>query len=422
MSLTLTTDRSLVRAGSRGHRYLTVQYTAPDVRHRTERRPLDIALVIDKSGSMSGRKLDLAKTAARRAVELLGPQDYVALVAYDTEVQRLVPGAPLDARQRQALLDAIDRLEPGSSTNLSGGWLTGCEEVGRSGRGDSVARTFLLSDGLANHGITDRDILAMHAGELRSRGVVTSCFGIGNDFDERLMEGMARSGGGNFYYLEQPEQIPDFLASELGEALEVVARGVWLDVDADLGLEVNSMDGRLVTRDNRRTRILVGDLVARQEVELVVKVSFPRREPGAIVALMARLSDADLALTEPSVAAHWEYADHAANDRQPRNRAVDIAVAGRYAAMARTAAAEFNRAGNLEAARQELIATAARIRQYAGDVRELHEIANKLETEAARHHEQFSRHALKAVRAMNYYEMEGKTGDGRTRRGVTREQ
>lgn len=416
MGLTLSTDRTLVRAGSRSTRYVTAHYTAPEATRRTGRRPLDVAIVIDRSGSMSGPKLQLARQAARRAVQLLGPQDFVALVAYDTEVDRMVPGARLTPDHRRTLLEAIDRLRAGSSTNLSGGWLTGCEEVGRSARPEAVARVLLLSDGLANHGITNRDTLAHHASELRTRGVVSSCIGIGHDFDERLMEGMARAGGGNFYYLENPEQIPDYLASELGDALEVVARGVTLDLESDIGMEISSLDNRMVQREGRRTRVLVGDLVDHQEVELVLKVTFPRREEGATVGLTARLVDGDGALDTAAASVRWEYAGHQENNVQPRRRPVDILVAQRYAALARRAAAEYNRAGNLPAAQQELLATAKRIRQYAGNEPELHTLAAQLQEEAKKHHERFSKHDLKEAVAMNYYAMEGKDVEGRKRR------
>jgi len=417
MALKVSTDRRLVRAGSRSVRYLKVNYSAPDAPpRRRERRPLDIALVIDKSGSMAGPKIELAKVAARRAVDLLGPNDYVALVAYDDEVDTLATGALLDTAHRARILQAIDRLEAGSTTNLSGGWLTGCQQVASSGREESIARTLLLSDGLANRGITGREELERHAAELRTRGVVTSCFGIGHGFDERLMEGMARAGGGNFYYLERAEQIPDYLTSELGEALEVVARGVTLDIDADTGIEVASMDERATSHEGTDTRILLGDLVARQEVETVVRLTFPRREPGARLGVRVRLRDVDLTVNESSVTLDWEVAGHAANDAQHRDTAVDILVASRYAARARTAAVEFNRAGNLDAARRVLMETARRIRQYAGINLDLLDIVAELEREAVRHEEVFSPSMMKFERAASYYAVEGKRPDGRKRR------
>ena len=92
-----------------------------------------------------------------------------------------------------------------------------------------VNRCLLLTDGLANVGITDADELAdAMPAELRARGVSTSTFGVGNDFDERLLQDLADAGGGHFYYIADAPQIRDAITSEVGETLEIVAR----DVDA----------------------------------------------------------------------------------------------------------------------------------------------------------------------------------------------
>ena len=413
MTIEINTDRRLVRAGAQSIRYVRVQFTAPQAARQTERRPIDVALVVDKSGSMQNGKLDLAKVAARRAVELLGPRDHVALVAYDTEVELLAGGGLLDDNHRRRLLLAIDRLTTGSSTNLSGGWLMGCEEVGRAEREDTVARTLLLSDGQANAGITDVGTLQTHASEIRARGVATSTFGIGADFDERLMEGMARAGGGNFYYLQNAEQIPEFLMSELGEALEVVARDATLALEVDPGVMIHSLDGRRVRRNGPVVEIALDDLVSRQQVELVLRVTFPRDVVGATCGLTARLTDRDGALRVDPVRIGWEYADHPANDAQKRDAGVDLAVAGRYAARAREEAAELNRGGELERARATLLATARRIREYAGRDPRMRALVDELEQTADRHRARFAAHELKGERFAAYSRREGKDVMGR---------
>jgi Ca-activated chloride channel family protein len=418
MTLHITTDRRLVRAGVQSTRYLRVRFTAPEAPRHGERLPLDVALVIDRSGSMAGGKLELAKMAARRAVELLGPRDHVALVAYDTEVELLAAGAPLDPSHQHRLLSAIDHLHTGSSTNLSGGWLLGCEEVGRAGRDGTVARTLLLSDGLANHGITDVNVLKTHAGELRARGVATSTFGIGADFDERLMEGMARSGGGNFYYLQHPEQIPEFLMSELGEALEVVARGAVLTVEVEPGIMIASLDDRRTTRNGSTVEIALDDLVSRQQMELVLRVTFPRGAVGATSGLSVQLTDRDGVLQVRPVWVDWEYADHDANDAQRRDEEVDLAVAQRYAARAREEAAELNRAGDLERARGVLLATARRIKEYAGHNPQMRELVRELERTAVRHRDRLERSALKGERFEAYNIREAKDLLGRKLRST----
>jgi len=413
MTLFINTDRQLVRAGVHSTRYVRVRIMAPEAPRHRERLPLDVALVIDKSGSMGAGKLELAKMAARQAVELLGPRDHVALVAYDTEVELLAAGALLDSSHQRHLLSAINHLQTGSSTNLSGGWLMGCEEVGRANREGTVARTLLLSDGLANHGITDVQALKTHAGELRARGVATSTFGIGHDFDERLMEGMARAGGGNFYYLRRPEEIPQFLMSELGEALEVVARGATLTVELDPGVMIHSLDDRRTTRNGRFVEVALDDLVSNQQLELVLRVTFPRGAIGVSAGLTVGLSDRDGVLQVRPERMEWEFGDHAANDAQRRESDVDVSVAQRYAARAREEAAELNRAGDLERARGVLLATARRIREYAGHDQRLHDLVRELEQTAVRHRARFEAHELKGERAGAYNIREAKDLLGR---------
>ena len=416
MTLHINTDRRLVRAGVHSTRYVRIRFTAPEAPHQRERLPLDVALVIDKSGSMGGGKLELAKMAARRAVELLGPRDHVALVAYDTQVELLAGGALLDPSHLRRLHSAIDCLDSGSTTNLSGGWLMGCEEVARAERADTVARTLLLSDGLANAGITDVAALQTHAGELRARGVATSTFGIGRNFDERLMEGMARAGGGNFYYLERPEQISDFLMSELGEALEVVARDASIVVEVDPGVMIHSLDGRRTTRNGRTVEVALDDLVSRQQMEVVLRVTFPRGAMGASSGINITLTDRDAVLQMASERIEWEYTDHPANDAQVRDQSVDLSVAQRYAAQAREEAAELNRIGELEKARGVLVATARRIREYAGRDPEMRRLVHELEQLAHRHRERFDEHSLKRERFESYSIRESKDLLGRKMR------
>ncbi len=416
MTLHLTADRRLVRAEARSTRYLRVQFAAPQAVARAVRLPLDIALVIDKSGSMSGQRIALAKEAARKAVHLLGPDDFVALVAFDSGVEVLAEGALLTADHRRRLLQGVDGLEAGSSTNLSGGWLRGCEEVAASGREDSIARTLLLSDGCANVGITAAEELAVHSAALRARGVVTSTFGVGAEFDERLMEVMAREGGGNFYCLERPEQIPDFLMSELGEALEVVARDAVLTVQLDEGMTLHSMDQRRVTHHGSTVDIALNDLVSREQGDVLVRVTFPLGEVGTGVGLRVRLHDREGVLGAITASYQWEYAAHSANNHQRRDHSVDLAVATSYAARARREATELNRAGALGDAAQVLRATARRISEYAQSDPEMLKLIAELEMLAERHGNRLDAMDLKRERFMAYNLMEKKDMAGQRRR------
>jgi Mg-chelatase subunit ChlD len=413
------TDRSVIRAEANSVRFVRVQFTAPDAAHaaeRPERRPLDVAVVIDRSGSMDGPKLELAKVAARRIVEALSARDRVALIVYDTGVDCLAPAAPLTADHRARLLSAIDRIEAGTATNLSGGWLTGCEEVSREFRPEAITRVLLLSDGLANAGITDHLELQQHAEALRARGVSTSTFGIGDDFDERLLEGLAHAAAGNFYYVRDAEQIPEFLTGELGEALEIIARDVQLVVSADPAIEVLSLDERRIQTRGRETRVALNDVVSRQRTEMVLRVRFPASPEGATHRMHLRIEDADGVLEATPTDLTWRTASDAENEVAARDVEVDRAVATRYAAIARRDAAELNRNGHLVGARALLLATAGRIASYAKRDPAMRALIRELKALAVRHRCTFRVDELKDERMIAWSVRESREALGFRRR------
>src|SRR6478752_5790468 len=143
-------------------------------------------------------------------------------------------------------------------------------------------RMSLRTDGLANHGVTDHAALMATASELRVRGVATSTFGVGADFDERLLRDIAHEGGGNFYFVETPAQIPDLLTSELGEALEVVVRGAQLRLELPAGADAEVLNRYRMQRvATNALRVELGDLVSGQELNVAVKIRFANGQLGS---------------------------------------------------------------------------------------------------------------------------------------------
>ena len=136
----------------------------------TEHLPLHLALVIDRSGSMSGRKLETTKSCARFLVERLRPQDRLALVTFEESVELLTPIGPVDKKE---ILTTIASIQTGGSTNLSGGWLKGLEQL-RASPGEGQRRVLLLTDGQANVGIKDVATLGQLAQRAREDGISTS--------------------------------------------------------------------------------------------------------------------------------------------------------------------------------------------------------------------------------------------------------
>ena len=176
---------------------------------------------------------------------------------------------------------------------------------------------------------------------------------------------------------------------------------------------IHSLDGRRVKRNGPVVEVALDDLVSRQQVELVLRVTFPRDVVGATCGLTARLTDRDGSLRVEPARVGWEYADHPKNDAQRRDAGVDLAVAGRYAARAREDAAELNRGGELEKARATLLATARRIREYAGPDPQMLQLVHELEQTADRHRARFAAHELKGERFAAYSRREAKDIMGR---------
>ena len=233
---------------------------------------------------------------------------------------------------------------------------------------EPAGRCLLLTDGLANVGVTDVAELAARAASLRPRHIVTSTFGVGADFDEQLLSSLAAAGGGNFYYIETARQIPDFISSELGEALEVVARAAGLELRVPAGVEVDSLGPEPVERRAGDTWwVDLGDLVSGQLREVVLRLRFPYGAADAQARVEIAVKDRDGAFVGQGGSMTWRYADDRANDSQSRDRDVDWVVASRFAARARADAARRNKTGDYDGARKALAGVARRIRQYALD-------------------------------------------------------
>ncbi len=366
MNLTVQTDRTLVRETGKSTRYALLTFIAPEPARATTRPPLNVSFVIDRSGSMGGTKIALARDAVVQALRMLRDTDRFSVIAYDNEIDVVVPSTHATAEAVRNAGERVKELEARGSTDLSGGWLKGCEQIAQHLDPEMTARCLLLSDGLANAGIQDRDELARHSKALAERGIRTSCLGIGNDYDERLLEAIASASGGHAYDVEQAVQIPDILTSELGEALEIVAKDVVITVRPGAGMSVTTLNRYpLEAKSDGSVALALGDLAARQEVALVFRMKFPSGTAKSALSASFKVSDARGALPAPETDILWTFADHAANDAQPRNRQVDHAVATLYAAAARAEALEMNRAGRYQDSGVRLRVTSDKIASYA---------------------------------------------------------
>ncbi len=204
--IVVTPRRGALLAGQDNHLHVLVQVQAPAQRGEiAPRPPHDLALVIDRSGSMSGPPLMEAVACARFVIDRLQPGDRIALIDFDDKVRVLAPATPASARR--ALHEALDQICTGGTTNLHGGWLAGAEAISGFADGPGLHRVILLSDGNANVGLTDTAAIVAQCAELASAGVSTSTYGLGHGFNEDLMVEMARAGQGSHYYGETAQDL-----------------------------------------------------------------------------------------------------------------------------------------------------------------------------------------------------------------------
>ncbi len=381
MTFSARPDRTYIRSTYRSNRFVLAEITAPAVRSERVRPPVRLAFVIDRSGSMSGAKLRLAKLAVEESLARLHPTDEFSIVVYDEAIDVVFPSAPATSDARRAALARLAEIEPRGSTNLGEGWLRGCEQVALALSAEGVNRCLLLTDGLANVGMTDPEELARHAGELRARGVTTTTFGVGEDFDERLLQAMADAGGGHFYFIRDATAIQDLVTSEVGETLEVVAREVTIELTAPDGVVVESLSPFPTETRGSRTTVAVGDLVAEQRLQVVLRLNFPFGRIGDSTGMLITLSDREGVFGREAAKIGWEYADNHTNDDQRRDREVDRAVARIFASQARQEATARNRAGDYRGAREAIVGVARRIREYAGRDPELRAMVAELDRE-----------------------------------------
>lgn len=413
-SLTVRTDVASLPAGSPTTRYLLVSVTAPEAARAKAREPINVSFVLDRSGSMGGGKIDLAREAVADALSLLRHDDRFSLVVYDDRVDVVVSTVAASAEARGNALRRLKAIDARGSTDLAGGWAAGCDQVAPHLADEPAGRCLLLTDGLANVGETDRDPLVARARALRDRHIVTSTFGVGSDFDEELLQGIAEASGGHFYFIEQARQIPDLLMSELGEALEVVAHGANLAIQLPAGATAEPLTRFEWCPTDSGLRIGLGDLVSRQELTLVIRLDLPAVSLGQSAAVKVNLSDREAVMAQVPQELSWTAQE--ATTRVRRDRVVDREVAGLYAARARHEALSLNRAGEFKQARELLERVAARIASYAGHDSELLQIVRRLRAEAREFGETMDAMAMKAQHFMAYSVMQSRAVDGKARR------
>jgi Ca-activated chloride channel family protein len=258
---------------SGGMAYLQLSVVTPAVASPA-RRPMNLAVVLDRSGSMgSEEKMENARAAVRSLIDNLRTDDILSIVVYDDVVEVLRVASPVG--DRRALKRLIDEVYPRGWTNLGGGLLEGYRQVARYRSEAYVNRVILLSDGLANRGITSHEELRRIARRQRDASVSLTTIGVGLEYNENLMVALAEGGAGNYYFVEHARSLAEMFRAEFTMLAALVAQNAVIEVTLHKGVEVVDLIGCEYSAEGRNVSVAVGDLYSSECREFTVLLRVP---------------------------------------------------------------------------------------------------------------------------------------------------
>ena len=258
--------------------YLRVAMTGFEMKDPSRRTPANVAIVLDKSGSMRGDKIAEAKRAAIMAIERLRSDDIVSVIAYDSTVNVLVPATK--ALDRERIASAIRRLQAGGNTALFAGVSKGAREVRKFLEEDRVNRVILLSDGLANVGPSSPGDLAELGTSLIKEGISVTTIGLGLDYNEDLMTQLADTSDGNHMFAETARDLARTFDREFGDVLSVVAQDVTVTINCAAGVRPVRVLGREADIVGQTVTTTLNQLYGGQMKYVVLELEMPPGSAG----------------------------------------------------------------------------------------------------------------------------------------------
>jgi len=255
-----------------------------------ERHHVDMVIVLDRSGSMEGQKIRDAKKAVLHVLSTLSPGDRIALITYDDYVQRHSSLVSVTNENRERLQSLIQSISPGGSTNLGGGLQEGITVLSSAEKTGNVGRVILISDGLANTGVTDPAALGAMAAAAVEKEFGVSTVGVGRDFNEHLLTTIADRGTGNYYYLENPGLFAEVFQKEFHYAKGTAATCVEVRVPVSNQVSLVSAAGYPIEIKDDQAIFRPGNLLSGQTRNLFLTFQMPTDAEGsfAIAGINAR--------------------------------------------------------------------------------------------------------------------------------------
>lgn len=269
LQLKLVPDRELVFKGTPQEVVVKIDLSAISVKTKAVRTPLNLAVVLDKSGSMTGQKLEKAKQAAMLLVDRLSSKDFFSLVIYSDQARVLVPAQHVD--DKEALKNKIESIRADGSTALFAGVRMGADQIQEYFSSKRINRVILLSDGLANVGPSSPRELRRLGSQLAEGGISVTTIGVGDDYNEDLMAGLAEASDANYYYVKDTEKLPEIFAKELGGLLQIAAREVKIRITCPDGVKPLGFIGRAEKFENQEATVNLSQFAAGQNRYLLLR-------------------------------------------------------------------------------------------------------------------------------------------------------
>jgi Ca-activated chloride channel family protein len=271
-------DLDLVALEAADQLTLMLDLTAPISDKAKNRAPQAIQVVLDRSGSMSGEPLESAKGSLLKLVDRLAPQDFFGLVAFDDAALVVVPMRPVQDHHIPSLRQAIRQLNTGGSTDISAGYLMGLRELTRVTT-VGASTLLLISDGHANSGEQDPKILASIATKHATQRVTTSTIGLGNGYDEIILEALATGGGGAHRFASTIDEAVGAIAAEVSDLLDKSAVNAVLRVKPVQGLtqppQIQVIQRLPFWKDGEDYVVQLGDLYAGENRRFIIGLEVP---------------------------------------------------------------------------------------------------------------------------------------------------
>jgi Ca-activated chloride channel family protein len=273
LGLDVSPANGVLKAGEKQTTFVRVGLDGFKRERQKERSPVNLAIVLDKSGSMQGKKIEQARKAAIDAIGLLGPNDIVSVVTYDSTVRVVVPATKLT--DKESVIAKIQSIMPGGNTALFGGVSKGAGEVRKFLDREHVNRVILLSDGLANEGPSSPGELAALGASLLKENISVTTLGLGLGYNEDLMTQLALQSGGNHHFVEDATQLVAVFRSEFDDVLSVVAQEIDVTITIPEGIRPVRVLGNEADINGQKIVTRIAQIYSEQERYPVLELEIP---------------------------------------------------------------------------------------------------------------------------------------------------